>query len=168
MLPTAAAKLGCAGPIPSHPMDVRLPGPDIIVASSRDPPIRSPRDVTSRTAPALLPGCRYRSRLKGWFIRDGVPIERMVAVASYHAILGCAARGVWAWRRCRSAFWKALPRARSSVFILFGAWGSVRTLLAWRKQAPRAKIRCLAAFLLADVEKPRQSARIFLLPGDRV
>lgn len=134
----------------------------VIVASSRHPPIRSPQDVAPRTALAFHPGCPHRDRLEAWFARAGVPIERMVEAASYHAILGCAAAGMGVALMPLSVLESYAERARLSVHPLHGKFRSARTLLAWRKQAPQAKVRCLSEILLdaaANVSAPGPEIR---------
>lgn len=120
-----------------------------IVTSLRHPPIASPQDVRPRTALAFHPGCPHRKRLEDWFAREGVPIERTVEVASYHAILGCAVIGMGVALMPRSVLETYAERARLSIHPLHEEFRSARTLLVWRRQAPQVKVACLAELLLA-------------------
>jgi DNA-binding transcriptional LysR family regulator len=66
----------------------------VMVTSNDHPPIRTPRDLTTRTLLAFHPGCPHRMRLEDWFERGGMLPDRIVEMASYHAILGCAVVGM--------------------------------------------------------------------------
>jgi DNA-binding transcriptional LysR family regulator len=86
-----------------------------------------------------------------------VPIERIVEAASCLTILGCVV-GMGVAPMPLSVLESFAGRSQLRIQPLSGASGSVPIRLAWRKQAPQAKIGCLAATLLADVQKPRPSA----------
>jgi DNA-binding transcriptional LysR family regulator len=63
----------------------------VLVAEAGHAPIRSPRDVQSRTVLAFEHGCAYRLRMQQWFARAGVLPERTVEMSSWHAIVACTA-----------------------------------------------------------------------------
>lgn len=126
----------------------------VVVAGARHPPIASPRDARPRTALAFHPGCPHRRRLEDWFARDGVPIERVVEVASYHAILGCAVAGMGVALMPRSVLDAYAERARLSVHPLGGEFRVARTLLVWRRGAPQPKVALLADLLRAHADLP--------------
>jgi DNA-binding transcriptional LysR family regulator len=63
----------------------------VLVAEAGHAPIRSPRDVQSRTVLAFEHGCAYRLRMQQWFARAGVLPERIVEMSSWHAIVACTA-----------------------------------------------------------------------------
>src|SRR5262249_56147056 len=63
----------------------------VLVAEAGHKPIRSPRDVVSRTVLAFEHGCVYRLRMQQWFARAGVLPERIVEMSSWHALISCTA-----------------------------------------------------------------------------
>ncbi len=97
---------------------------------------------------AFHPGCPHRKRMEDWFAAEGVTIERVVELASYHAMLGCAVAGMGAAFLPRSVLDTYTERARLSVFPLAPPFRDVRTLLSWRKDAPQAKVSALEAVLV--------------------
>jgi DNA-binding transcriptional LysR family regulator len=123
----------------------------VIVANASHPPIASAADVKTRAILAFRAGCHYRQRIEDWFQRDGVPIERIVEVASYHAILGCAAAGMGVALTPQSVLDAYTERAQLSVHELDPEMRDVMTLLVWRKDVSRVKIMALAD-LLAPTE----------------
>jgi DNA-binding transcriptional LysR family regulator len=122
---------------------------ELVLVTGRDhPPIRSPRDVAKRTLLAFHPGCPHRQRLEDWFARARVQPERVVEMASYHAILGCAVVGMGVALMPKSVLDGYGERGRLSVHPLTGRFRSVRTLLVWRKDAPQSKIVALTEVLV--------------------
>jgi len=120
----------------------------VIVAHASHPPIRSPKDVLRRTLLAFHPGCPHRHRLEQWFARAKVLPERTVEVASYHAILGCAAAGMGVALMPMSVLDAYAQRSRLSVHGLASGHRSVKTLLVWCKDTPQPKINALADALV--------------------
>jgi DNA-binding transcriptional LysR family regulator len=120
----------------------------VLVTEAGHPPIGTPRDVKKRTLLAFHPGCPHRKRLEDWFARYGVPAERIVEVASYHAILGCALAGMGVALLPRSVLDTYTERSRLTVNPLAGKFRTSRTYLVWRREAPQARIAALADLLL--------------------
>jgi DNA-binding transcriptional LysR family regulator len=131
----------------------------LLVASAQRPPTASARGLAVRTVLAFHPGCPYRKRLEEWFAQDGVPIERIVELASYHAILGCAVAGMGVALMPRSVLETFVGRTRLGVRAVEGEFGRARTLLVWRKAAPQAKVSALAALLPSSAQRHRQLSR---------
>ncbi len=125
----------------------------VIVAGPQHPRIGSPRDVTGRAMLAFHPGCPHRKRMEDWFAAAGVPIERVVELASYHAMLGCAVAGMGAALLPRSVLDTYTERGRLTVHPLPPPFHRARTLLISRRDAPQAKIAALQEVLLADVSQ---------------
>lgn len=126
----------------------------VIVTSAGHPPVGSPRDLATLTLLAFHPGCPHRKRLEDWFARGRRLPERVVEMSSYHAILGCAVVGMGVALMPRSVLDAYAERARLGVHPLKGRFRSVRTLLAWRKDAPQAKVAVLADVLLPRGRNP--------------
>jgi DNA-binding transcriptional LysR family regulator len=122
----------------------------VIIGSHRQPPINSANDVRPRSVLAFHPGCPHRMRLESWFAREGVLIERVVELTSYHAMLGCAVAGMGIGLMPRSALETYSERARLSVHPLCDpTFGRATTLLIWRKDMPQPKVACFAEILVA-------------------
>jgi DNA-binding transcriptional LysR family regulator len=66
----------------------------ILVTPADQPPVVSAADLRHRTLLAFAAGCTYRSTLERWLAEGGILIERVIELASYHAIIGCAAAGM--------------------------------------------------------------------------
>jgi DNA-binding transcriptional LysR family regulator len=121
----------------------------VIVAGNSHPPISAPRHVMKRTLLAFHHGCPYRKRLEDWFERGGVTPERIIEVASYHAILGCTMAGMGVALMPRSVLETYTELAHLSVHPLSPKFRKARTLLVWRKKAPQANIAAFASILSA-------------------
>jgi DNA-binding transcriptional LysR family regulator len=119
----------------------------VIVAKAGHAPIRSARDVAERKLLAFHAGCPHRTRLEDWFERTGVWPDRVVEMGSYHAILGCAVAGMGVALMPKSVVDAYAERKRLSVHPLTGRFRSVRTVLVWRKDGPKARVATLAAVL---------------------
>lgn len=128
----------------------------VIIAAADHPPIRAPHDVRNRTLLAFHHGCSHRQRLEEWFAQDGQPPERLIELASYHAIMGCTVAGMGVALVPRSVLSTFGERLRLSIHPLSGRFRSARTLLVWRKGVPSAKVRALAEIL---AEKPAKKTR---------
>jgi len=127
----------------------------VIIGPPDHPPIRSARDLRTGTLLAFEPDCPHRQRLEAWCARDNVAPQRIVEVGSYHAILGCCVAGMGVALIPAAVLDTYTERARLSVHKLKGEYGSVQTLLIWRKDAPQPKVNALAN-LLQEIQ-PKQS-----------
>jgi len=122
----------------------------VLVGSAKHPQISSPHEVRPRTALVFHPGCPYRTRLEGWFARAGAPIERVVELSSYHAMLGCAAAGMGVALMPASVLKTYSERCRLSLHpIPDPDFKMARTLLVWRKNMQHAAVARFAEILLA-------------------
>jgi DNA-binding transcriptional LysR family regulator len=121
----------------------------VIVAEARHAPIASPKDLIKRTMMTFHPGCPHRQRLEEWFARGHVMPERVVEAGSYHLILGCVAVGMGVALLPLSVLEGYAEKDRLSIHHLPARFRTVKTRLAWRRDAPHAKILALAEVLLA-------------------
>ncbi len=133
--------------------------PLVIVAAADHPRIDRPGDVRTRTLLAFHPGCPHRDRLERWFSGAGVPPERLVEVASYHAILGCAAAGMGVALMPASVLDSFAERGRISVHALGGEFATTRTAMIWRHEATSPAIRAFAELLTTPVPTEPPAAR---------
>lgn len=120
----------------------------VVIAEERHPPIRSPRDIPSRSILAFHHGCPHRRRLEEWFARSHVVPTRVLEVGSYHLILGCVAIGMGVALVPKRVLDTFAERGRLSVHPLRSHLGRVYTRLVWRKDAPQAKVQALARILM--------------------
>jgi DNA-binding transcriptional LysR family regulator len=121
----------------------------VLVGGTRHPPITSPLDVQPRTVLVFHPGCPHRARLEGWFASVGAPIERVVELTSYHAMLGCAAAGMGIALMPLSVLKTYSERSRLSLHpILDPKFNTAKTLLVWRRNRENPTIARFAEVLL--------------------
>ena len=118
----------------------------VLVAEAGHRRIRSPQDLLRPTLLAFGSGCSYRRRFEEWF---GADPKRIVELASYHAILGCAMAGMGVALLPRGILEIFPERARLSVHELPASLRSSETVLIWRKGAKSAKLVALAALLVS-------------------
>lgn len=120
----------------------------VLVTGASHPPITRPRDLQTGTLLAFHPGCPHRLRLEQWCARGRVAPERTVEMASYHAILGCAVVGMGVALMPRSVVDDYAQRSLLKTHDLRGPFRSVKTLLAWRTDAPQARLNALMQVLV--------------------
>jgi DNA-binding transcriptional LysR family regulator len=65
----------------------------VLVTSRSHKPVRHAGDLRSPSILAFAKGCSYRNRLEGWLSDQGIAVERTLELASYQAIIACAAAG---------------------------------------------------------------------------
>jgi DNA-binding transcriptional LysR family regulator len=65
----------------------------VLVTSRSHKPVRHACDLRSPSILAFAKGCSYRNRLEGWLSDQGIAVERTLELASYQAIIACAAAG---------------------------------------------------------------------------
>jgi DNA-binding transcriptional LysR family regulator len=131
----------------------------VLVTQAGHAPVRRPADLVTRTLLAFHPGCPHRQRLEDWFARGRLAPERIVEMASYHAILGCALVGMGVALMPRSVLDAYAERARLGVHPIAGRFGSARTLLVWRRDSPQGKIAALAQLLVPAAPRPNAGSR---------
>jgi DNA-binding transcriptional LysR family regulator len=128
----------------------------VIVATADHPPIKSPRDAHPQAVLAFEAGCSYRQRLEDWFAHHGEMPDRIVEIASYHAMLGCAVAGMGISLLPRNVL-STFPDARLlSVHSLPAGLGRAQTVLIWRKGTHSPKVRALTQVLLEHSDVARK------------
>jgi DNA-binding transcriptional LysR family regulator len=140
-----------AGPVNDHRLN-SLPIFEeklVLVGHAKHPLIASPLDVQPRTVLVFHPGCPHRSRLEGWFASIGAPIERMVELTSYHAMLGCVAAGMGIALMPLSVLKTYSERASLSVHpIREPDFNTAITFLVWRRSRENPAVARFADILL--------------------
>lgn len=143
-----------AEPVPDAPFE-KVPIYEeelVIVARAGHPPIRSPRDANRQAILAFDHGCSYRKRLEDWFAQADEMPERVIEMASYHAMLGCAVAGMGITLIPRMVL-ASTPQAKYlSIHTLPAEISHAPTSLIWRKGALSPKVRALRDILLQSAE----------------
>ena len=65
----------------------------VLISAQGGPAIGRAADLGGQTVVAFPQGCSYRRRLSEWLAEAGVPLGRVLDLASYHAIVACVAAG---------------------------------------------------------------------------
>ncbi|MHB8912685.1 MAG: LysR family transcriptional regulator [Lysobacter sp.] len=121
----------------------------VLAAEAGHPRIRSPKDLSRPTMLAFGSGCTYRRRFEEWFGASGADPERIIELASYHAILGCTVAGMGVALLPRAILDIFPERARLSIHELPAPMRRSETALIWRKGAKSANVVALAELLVA-------------------
>ena len=123
----------------------------VIVAPPGHPPIRSPRDARPYTMLAFECGCSYRARMEQWFaISRHVP-DKIIEMASWHAIVGCTSAGMGISLLPRMLL-ESFPEPKHvSVHALPAGLTHAPTMLFWRKGAMSPNVRALREMLLERI-----------------
>lgn len=124
----------------------------VLIAPATQGPMRSARELQTRTLLTFGAGCAYRLRLESWLAAEGVTPERIVEMGSYHAILGCVAAGM-GMALVPRVLLSADPQAVLSVHPLGRADHAVATtVLVHRRGAGMPALQALADQLVADTQ----------------
>jgi len=65
----------------------------MLICAKGSAAVKTPKDLRQRTVIAFAAGCSYRRVLEDWLGKSGVVPERVLELASYHAIVACVAAG---------------------------------------------------------------------------
>ncbi len=119
----------------------------VLVAEAGHPPIRSPRDVETRSVLAFETGCPYRLRMQQWFARAGALPDNIVEMSSWHAIVGCVAARMGISVLPRMVL-TSFPQTKFlSTHPLPADLNHAPTMLVWRKGARSPKVAALVEVL---------------------
>lgn len=138
-----------AEPIPPEPFE-KLPiyhEEVVIVGAADHPPITDDPASTPATMLAFEPGCPHRARFEEWYARRGQMPERLIEIASFHTLLGCALVGMGASLIPKIVLETFPGRDRLSLHALPPGLDRITTTLFWRKGANSPKIAALAEIL---------------------
>ena len=117
----------------------------VLVAPRSHPGIRRARDVRADTLIVFPTGCAYRRRLQGWLGEDGVVPEKVLELASYHAIVACVASGTGIAIVPRSVLETIRRDEGVAVYPLGKGKAASTTALAWRKGELSPPLKALQA-----------------------
>jgi DNA-binding transcriptional LysR family regulator len=130
----------------------------VLVAPRSHPAVRRARDVRADTLIVFPTGCAYRRRLQGWLGEDGVVPEKVLELASYHAIVACVASGTGIAIVPRSVLGTIRPDGGVARYPLGKARAASTTALVWRKGELSAPLRALQAEV-ARLRRPSRPRR---------
>jgi DNA-binding transcriptional LysR family regulator len=127
----------------------------VIIAAADHPPIGRNGGKLPRTIIVFEHGCPHRKRLEDWYAkRDEMP-ERMIELASYHAMLGCVVAGMGVALIPKSVLTTFPDRRLLSVHPLGRTENRAWTTLIWRRGAGSANVRAVTEIL----QSPRFASR---------
>lgn len=121
----------------------------MLIAPATHPSVRSARDLQVRTLLTFAPGCAYRRHLEAWLADAGVVPERVVELASYHAMFGCAAAGMGIALAPRSLI-ELVPMQGVSLHALPPRLAQVSTVLVRRRDTHSAATDALVVLLTEE------------------
>ena len=134
---------------------------ETLVAFEEEPVIVTARNHASLEGPDGTPGtilvfehgCPHRRELEGWYAARGEAPERIIELASYHAMLGCVLAGMGAALLPKSVLTTFPESKRLRIHKLQPGQDSLRTLLVWRKGAASPKVTALVEILGSGKQK---------------
>lgn len=65
----------------------------VLITAKGQPDVKTPSDLVRATLLVFASGCAYRKRLEDWFRDHQIPAGQVMELASYQAIIACAAAG---------------------------------------------------------------------------
>ncbi|WP_025916843.1 LysR family transcriptional regulator [Herminiimonas sp. CN] len=119
----------------------------MVVAPAGHPPIDSAQDLQTRTLLTFEADCAYRQRLEHWLNSGRVVAERIVELASYHAMIGCAASGMGIALVPQSLLDKLNVGDTVSIHPLPDALARVTTVLIRRREKISGAVAALLRIL---------------------
>jgi DNA-binding transcriptional LysR family regulator len=120
----------------------------VLITSKHAPAIKTPKDLKQRTVIAFPTGCSYRRILEDWLGMSAVIPDRVLELASYHAIVACVAAGSGMAIMPRSVLQAMHAQDDVASYDLPARVARARTHLVWRSghhsvalDAMRAELR---------------------------
>jgi DNA-binding transcriptional LysR family regulator len=130
----------------------------VLIAPRSHPAVRRAADVRADTLIVFPTGCAYRRRLQGWLGEDGVVPDKVLELASYHAIVACVASGAGIGIVPRSVLETIRRDEGIAVYPLGREKATSTTALAWRKGELSPPLKALQAEVAA-VRTPARRRR---------
>ncbi|MDB5796382.1 MAG: LysR family transcriptional regulator [Paucimonas sp.] len=105
----------------------------VLITPLRYPAVVAPRDLLRSTVIAFPHGCSYRRTLEAWLNAGRVVPDRVLELASYHAIVACVAAGSGIAFVPRSVLRVVQPDKGVKVHALPPKVSRTHTHLVWRQ-----------------------------------
>jgi len=119
----------------------------VLVLPRSHPRIRNARDLRTDTIISFPAGCAYRRLLQAWLAEADVAPQRILELASYHAIVACVASGTGIAIVPRSVLATVRAAERVRTVPLHGRFGRAATSLVWRRGEASPALQALHAAL---------------------
>lgn len=120
-----------------------------LIAPLSLPTLEGPQDLRGRTMIAFEAGCSYRRIFETWLATASVVPDRVMELASYHAIFACVVAGSGIGIMPRAVLTALQAGAQVQVKDLPAEFGLVRTHLVWRKAQMSRPLDALRRMLAA-------------------
>lgn len=120
-----------------------------LIAPLSLPSVQGPDDLRGRTMIAFEAGCSYRRIFESWLSTASVVPDRVMELASYHAIFACVVAGAGIGIMPRAVLAALQAEAQVQVLDLPAEIGIVRTHLVWRKAQMSRPLDALRRMLTA-------------------
>ena len=104
----------------------------VLIAPKDAAPAKCVQELSLRTVIAFATGCSYRRILEDWLAVSEVVPERVLELASYHAIVACVAAGSGFAIMPRSVLEVVHTESQVHVMPLPPEVAMARTFLIWR------------------------------------
>src|SRR5580704_18151911 len=130
----------------------------VIVRPIDHPPIGK-KGVLPRTVLVFEHGCPHRKRLEDWYANRQQMPERVIELASYHAILGCVVAGMGISLVPKSVLTTFPERRRLGLYQLGPTENRADTVLIRRKGAGSPNVRALEEMLRGRGRITERSSR---------
>jgi DNA-binding transcriptional LysR family regulator len=104
----------------------------VLITSRGTPRIKTPKDLKRSTVIAFTTGCSYRRILEDWLAMSSVVPDRVLELASYHAIIACVAAGSGLAIMPRSVLRAVHAENEVAVYPLPERVAKAKTHLIWR------------------------------------
>ena len=132
----------------------------VMIAAAKHPPIGKKGSHLPRTVIVFEHGCPHRKRLEDWYAKRNEMPERMIELASYHAMLGCVVAGMGVALIPKSVLTTFPDRRLLSVHPLGRAENRAWTVLIWRRGAGSANVQALKEILQSSRLASERTAKI--------
>jgi len=104
----------------------------VLITPKNSPEIGTPQDLQKRTVIAFSTGCSYRRILEDWLGMSAVVPDRVLELASYHAIVACVAAGSGIAITPRSVLDAMRAEKEVAAYPLPVRVAKAKTQLVWR------------------------------------
>jgi DNA-binding transcriptional LysR family regulator len=119
----------------------------VLISPKTAPPIKTPKDLKGRTIIAFAAGCSYRRILEDWLGMEELVSERIMELASYHAIVACVAAGSGIAIVPHALLGTMRVENEVNISMLPQRFARARTCLVWRKNHASALLDALCGQL---------------------
>lgn len=120
----------------------------VLISAKGDAAIKNAADLRRRTVIAFSAGCSYRRILEDWLMTADIAPERVLELASYHAIVACVAAGTGIAIMPRSVLQTLKAESDLASFTLPAKVAKAKTYLVARAGQSSTALEALRKELL--------------------